>query len=118
MNPLASIGRTMSVPTPANIRRSISDGENQSKDSADFSRVFMKIDRFLNLGKPDRLSIDHMGPEEQKTFLKVLASLMKEGVVGYEMIEVNGIPEKHYLVTQIGDHRLRGAKPAQDKTIP
>jgi predicted ArsR family transcriptional regulator len=40
----------------------------------------------------------------------MLSSLIKKGVVGYEVLEVNGRPEKHYVVNQIGDERISGAK--------
>jgi hypothetical protein len=40
----------------------------------------------------------------------MLAKLLKAGVVGYEVLEVNGKPEKHYIVNEIGDERIYGAK--------
>lgn len=83
------------------------------KDSIEFSntlKVFARIDKFLNLGRPDRLEIDDLNEEEQKEFLKVLADLLKRGIVGYEILEVNGKPEKHYVVNQIGNERLYDAK--------
>jgi hypothetical protein len=74
------------------------------------SKAFAKIDSFLNLGKSDRLDISDLNGAEKKEFLKMLASLMKAGVVGYEIIDVNGKPEKHYIVNEIGDTRLYGKK--------
>jgi len=74
------------------------------------SKAFAKIDSFLNLGKSDRLDISDLNAGEKKEFLKMLASLMKAGVVGYEIIDVNGKPEKHYIVNEIGDQRLYGKK--------
>lgn len=73
-------------------------------------KAFKKIDDFLNLGKPDRLDTSDLSPAEKEEFLKILANLLKKGVVGYEILEVNGKPEKHYIVNQIGDERIRGAK--------
>lgn len=84
-----------------------------TKDSIEFSntsKVFARIDKFLNLGRPDRLEINDLNKEEQQEFLKVLADLLKRGIVGYEILEVNGQPEKHYVVNQIGDERLSCAK--------
>jgi hypothetical protein len=87
--------------------------EKEQKDSIEISntsKAFAKIDQFLNLGRPDRLDISDLNAGEKKEFLKMLASLLKEGVVGYEILEVNGKPEKHYIVNEIGDQRIKGAK--------
>ena len=79
------------------------------------SKAFKKLDDFLNLGKPDRLSADDLNPAEKEEFLKMLAYSLKKGIVGYEILEVNGKPEKHYIVNQIGDDRLKGAKLYNDR---
>ena len=42
--------------------------------------------------------------------MKMLADLIHKGIVGYEILEVNGKPEKHYIVNEIGDKRIYGAK--------
>jgi hypothetical protein len=87
--------------------------DNPKKDSIEISntsKAFAKIDRFLNLGAPDRLDTEDLNPAEKEEFLKMLSDLLKKGVVGYEILEVNGKPEKHYIVNQIGDERLKGAK--------
>ncbi len=77
---------------------------------SDTSKTFAGLDRFLNLGKPGRVDMDSLTPSDKEEFLGMLSELLKRGVVGYEVLEVNGRPEKHYIVNQIGDHRLRGAK--------
>jgi hypothetical protein len=74
------------------------------------SKAFAKVENFLNLGKRDRLDTGDLNEEEKKEFLKMLSKLLQEGIVGYEILEVNGKPEKHYIVNQIGDERLKGAK--------
>lgn len=74
------------------------------------SKAFKKLDDFLNLGKPGRLDLSDLNPKEKEEFLKMLAKLLKEGIVGYEVLEVNGKPEKHYIVNEIGDRRIYGAK--------
>ncbi len=87
--------------------------ENKTSDSIEISntsKAFAKLDNFLNLGKSDRLDTSDLNEEERKEFLKMLSSLIKKGVVGYEVLEVNGRPEKHYVVNQIGDERISGAK--------
>ena len=88
--------------------------KNQSaRDSIEISntsKVYDRIDKFLNLGRADRLDVSDLNPAEKKEFLKILADLIKKGIIGYEVLEVNGKPEKHYIVNQIGDERLKGAK--------
>ena len=62
-----------------------SDKSSIKKDSLEISntsKVFKKIDDFLNLGKPDRLSTEGMTKEEKDEFLKMLSILLKKGIVG------------------------------------
>lgn len=84
-----------------------------AKDSIEISntsKVYDRIDKFLNLGRPDRLDVSDLNNVEKEEFLKMLTDLIRKGIVGYEILEVNGKPEKHYIVNQIGDERLKGAK--------
>lgn len=84
-----------------------------AKDSIEISntsKVYDRIDKFLNLGRPDRLDVSDLNNVEKEEFLKMLTDLIRKGIVGYEILEVNGKPEKHYIVNQIGDERLEGAK--------
>lgn len=74
------------------------------------AKVYDKVDKFLNLGAKDRLDFSGLNKEEKKEFLKMVSSLVKNGVVGYEILEVKGKPEKHFLENQIGNERLKGAK--------
>lgn len=86
---------------------------NKLKDTAEISntaKVFDKLDKFLNLGRSNRLDIDDLNDKEKEEFIKMLSELIKRGVVGYEILEVNGKPEKHYIVNQIGNQRIYGAK--------
>ena len=89
-------------------------GKNKSPEDtvqlSDTSKVFNKLDNFMNLGKRDRFNVSDLNDEEKKEFLKMLSELLKRGIVGYEVLEVNGKPEKHYIVNQIGDQRIYGAK--------
>ncbi|MBA4406629.1 hypothetical protein C0389_05085 [bacterium] len=84
-----------------------------AKDSIEISntsKVYNRIDKFLNLGRPDRLDVSDLNNAEREEFLKMLSDLIRKGIVGFEVLEVNGKPEKHYIVNQIGDERLKGAK--------
>ncbi len=90
-----------------------SQGKSKQKDTLTYtkpSKVFDKIENFLNLGKPDRLNFSDLNPEEKEEFFKILATLIKNGIVGYEIFEVDGKPEKHFIVNQIGDKRTYDSK--------
>jgi hypothetical protein len=83
------------------------------KDTAnisDTSKVFSQVDHFLNLGNPGRVDVGSMSPADRKDFLKIVANLLHNGVVGYEVLNVNGQPEKHFIENEIGDTRIKGAK--------
>ncbi|MFA7227574.1 MAG: hypothetical protein WC061_00950 [Melioribacteraceae bacterium] len=84
-----------------------------AKDSSNISntaKVYDRLDKFLNLGRPDRMDVSDLSEAEKKEFIKMLADLLKRGIVGYEILEVNGRPEKHFIVNQIGNERIYGAK--------
>lgn len=83
---------------------------NDTIEISNTSKAFEKLDKFLNLGSADRLDTGDLNDGEKKEFLKMLSTLLQKGIVGYEVLEVNGRPEKHYIVNQIGDERLKGAK--------
>jgi len=93
--------------------------ENQSKsENLDYvshistsAKVMNRIDAFLNLGDSESMQIDDMSEEEQQTFLSMLSSLLKKGVVGYEMLEIeDGQPEQHFIVNQIGSEETYNAR--------
>lgn len=84
-----------------------------AKDSIEISnrsKVYDRIDKFLNLGRPDRLDVGDLNQAEREEFLKILTNLIRKGIVGFEVLEINGKPEKHYIVNQIGNERIYGAK--------
>ena len=83
------------------------------KDSLEISntgKAMQKLDDFLNLGKRNRFDLSGLNDGEKEDFLKMLATLIQHGIIGYEEYEVNGKREKHYIVNTIGDTRLYGAK--------
>lgn len=93
--------------------RTLDNAPNKNKDSAEISntsKALDKLDKFLNLGRSDRLDLEGLNDAEKEEFIKMLAALLKRGIVGYEILEVNGKPEKHYIVNQIGNERIYGAK--------
>lgn len=81
-----------------------------SVEISDTAKAFDKVNDFLNLGRPDRLDTGDMTHGEKTEFLKMLSILLEKGIVGYEILEVDGKSEKHFIAAQIGDERLRNAK--------
>lgn len=75
-----------------------------------FNKVFNIVDSFLDFGSTKNLDFSNFSKEEMNSFLKVMSSLMKKGIVGYEYYEVNGKIEKHFMTTSLGDRRLYGAE--------
>lgn len=105
--------------------KSLKDSKNEKTsitldlgDSAEISntaKAFKKIDGFLNLGKPRSFTLDELSPEEKDEFISMLSKLLQKGIIGYEELEVDGKKEKHFIVTQIGNQRIKGAKLYDDK---
>jgi len=87
-----------------------SETKSDSIEISNTAKVYDKVDKFLNLGDSDRLDVGELNEAERKEFLKMLTALIKKGLVGYEVLDVNGKPEKHFVDNQIGDKRLKGAK--------
>ena len=90
-----------------------SQSSSEKKDSAEISntaKVMNNIDKFFNLGSDNRTQLSDMNPAEQQEFIKMTADLIKHGVMGYEVLEVNHKPEKHDIVLEIGHQRIKGAK--------
>lgn len=84
--------------------------KSDSIEISNTAKAYDKLDKFLNLGDPDRLDVKDLSEAERKEFLKMLTALIKKGIVGYEVLDVNDKPEKHFIENQIGDERTRGAK--------
>ena len=78
---------------------------------SDSGKVLSNIDQFFNLNDPDRLDLSDMNESEKKEFYNTLGNLLKKGFMGYETLKVKGKVEKHFIETEIGDERLKGAKP-------
>ena len=107
-NPLNSLieSKTKKEDAPAKSTASFKD----TADISDTSKVFSQVDHFMNLGSQDRFDVGSMSPADKKEFLKIVANLLHNGVVGYEVLKVNGQPEKHFIENEIGDERIKGAK--------
>lgn len=94
------------------VARQILKDENKKdpKPIPNTSKVWRKVDQFLNLGSTKDLSLSDLTEQEKNDFLKMLSRLLSAGVVSYQMYEINGKVEKHYSVVSLGDPRLRKAK--------
>lgn len=92
------------------------DLRREGYDVPNTSKAYRKLDEFLNLGSSRDVNTDDLTPEERAIFLKMLSILLKHGVVGYHVYEVNGRQEKHFLVNTIGDSRLYGKKIVRENT--
>lgn len=82
--------------------------QDLSKNS--FNKVFNKVDSFLDFGSTKNLDFSDFSKEELDSFLKVMSTLLKKGIVGYEYYEVNGRLEKHFILPSLGNRRLYGAE--------
>lgn len=77
--------------------------------------VFAAVDNFFDLNKSGKQEMfDSLSPEEKGQALKMVAELTKTGYVGYETLQVNNKIERHDIIMQIGDDRLRNARVYHD----
>ncbi|HOJ37450.1 MAG TPA: hypothetical protein PLI27_01340 [Ignavibacteriales bacterium] len=86
---------------------------NDKLEISNTAKAFDVVNKVLDLGNSNRFSeaeLDKLNPKEKEEFLKMLANLMKKGIVGYEVLEIKGKPVKYYIVNEIGDTRTYGAK--------
>ena len=93
--------------------------EKEGKDSFQISntaKVFKKVDDLFNLNGPDKFSMEDLTADERKEFVKAVGTLLKDKYVGYEVLNIDGRPEMHDVVTRLGDQRTYGAKPYTGKT--
>jgi len=103
-------------------RNQIIDDSSQTDNSAYVShistsaKVMNRLDDFFNLGQSESLSLDDMSEDEKDTFLSMLSALLSKGVMGYEMLEIeDGVPEKYFIVNQIGSQETYSKPLAVDE---
>jgi len=74
--------------------------------------VFDVVDKFFNLnGSGQFESLNSLTPEEKGQAIKMITDLAKTGYVGYEVLLVDNYKvERHDVVMEIGDERLRKAR--------
>jgi hypothetical protein len=74
--------------------------------------TFAAVDGFLNLtaeGRDVFGLVENLSPSERSNFLNVVASLLRQGVIGNEYREVGGRPVEQFATTAIADDRYDGA---------
>jgi hypothetical protein len=73
--------------------------------------VFSAVDNYFNLGRSGRFDAFHkLSPHDKEQFVKIVAELAKSGYMGYEELVVNKKVERHEVLMQIGDERLKNAR--------
>lgn len=105
----AFVNKTNSFFSRANNNATIED----KAEISNTAKAFDAVNKILDLGNSNRFSeadLDKLNPKEKEEFLKMLAILLKKGIVGYEVLEIKGKPVKYYIVNEIGDRRTYGAK--------
>ena len=71
-------------------------------------------DHYLDLSRQSRDvlgRLDGLNDAELDSFLHMIATLVKQGIIGVETLEVRGEPYQSFITTRIGAPELRGARP-------
>ncbi len=77
-------------------------------------RAFGAISEALDLSSGGRDPVENataLSGEERAIFLKMLARLLQRGVVGTEILHVNGRPRETFVSTRMADPELAHARP-------
>jgi len=96
----------------AALNRSSRTADAVSVDLSASHDVFAAVDNFFDLNRPGKFeAFDHLSQEEKGEALKMVVELGKRGYVGYETLLVdNNKVERHDVIMEIGDDRLRNAR--------
>ncbi len=104
------------LPSPTSSKTASATPGSVAKDAVtvDFSAshdVFAAVDKFFDLNSPGKLeTLNSLSPEEKGQALKMVVELTKKGFVGYETLRLdNNKVERHDVIMEIGDDRLRNA---------
>jgi len=77
--------------------------------------VIDAVDDIFNLGqRRSGAEEKKLTREEQNQVFKIVGELLKSGYVGYEWLRVGNKIERHDVEMQIGDSRLRNARPYRE----
>ena len=107
-------GGADAIPSEAELAGQVAGNKTIDALSVELSAshdVFSAVDDFYDLGRSGRFDAFHkLSPEDKEQFVKMVAQLAKSGYVGYEKLIVDHKVERHDVVAQIADHRLRNAR--------
>lgn len=104
------------LPLPAQELFSANAPEPENDDLG----VFQAVDEALNLTKENRNVFDvydSIGSGNIKTFLDTLADLLKNGVVGTELLDLGGRPTESFASSNFADSRLHDAVPWRGRNL-
>jgi hypothetical protein len=87
------------------------DGHDSPEgDTANPIKAARAADDLFNLGSSLRPNAwNRLSGFERDTFVSMAAELAQRGVIGFEILEVDGRPYKSFAVNQIGDSRTSHA---------
>ena len=115
MTPYRSFGKVTPGFQPASTGRLQSQGDGVTVDLSFSGGVMDAVDSVFNLGERDSGgSGKKLTPEEREQVFKIVAALLQSGYVGYEWLRIGHRIEKHDVTMEIGDSRLRNAKPYRE----
>ncbi len=100
------------APRDTTARKPPPGGDAVAVDLSASHDVFAAVDKFFDLNSPGKLeTFNSLSPDEKGQALKMVAELGKRGYVGYETLLVNNQKvERHDIIMEIGDDRLRNAR--------
>ncbi len=75
------------------------------------AQTFDALNDVFDLSRPSRLLSMDIPPEEQESFLKLLATLLQQGIIGTETRDLNGQSRQSFISTSFADPQFRSAPP-------
>jgi hypothetical protein len=80
--------------------------------------AYQAVDDMLDLSRESRNiigALHELGPLAREHFLEMTASILKTGIVGYELFDTgNRDPEQSYLLARCADDPLRQTRPYRE----
>jgi len=89
---------------------SISQINNSFQNINSINKSIKKVDEFLDMNKNFDIQLKGLNKNEKNNTIKMIAKLLKKGIVGYQNYKIDGRIEKKFLTTSIGDSRLYDAR--------
>lgn len=93
--------------------KALEEIQEQFGDELFSGNVWKNVNRLLDFGSSKNLDLSGLSESEKDQLLKILSTLFKKGIIGWEYYEVDGQIEKHFVDVSIGDQRLAGGMPVK-----